>query len=53
MLTQLLAARSGLEQAGMVILEQHLDDCILKGSQISDLAREDLRQTLRLWSKHG
>jgi DNA-binding FrmR family transcriptional regulator len=52
-LTQLLAARSGLEQAGMVILEQHLDDCILKDSAITASARGELLQTMRLWSKHG
>lgn len=52
-LTQLLAARSGLERAGMIILEQHVDDCILKDSDISIPARDELLQTLRLWSKHG
>jgi DNA-binding FrmR family transcriptional regulator len=52
-LTQLLAARSGLEQAGLLVLERHLQDCILDGAVITPEAREQLRETLRLWSRHA
>ncbi|MFN0096811.1 MAG: metal-sensitive transcriptional regulator [Dehalococcoidia bacterium] len=51
-LNQLLAARSGLEQAGMVILDRHLADCILEGASVAPERMEQLRQTLRLWSRH-
>ncbi|MGI8926100.1 MAG: metal-sensitive transcriptional regulator [Tepidiformaceae bacterium] len=52
-LTQLLAARSGLEQAGLLVLEQHLEECILQGSTVSPEAMGQLRETLRLWSRHS
>jgi DNA-binding FrmR family transcriptional regulator len=50
-LTQLLAARSGLEQAGLVILDHHLQDCVLGREQLSPEALGQLRETLRLWSR--
>lgn len=52
-LTQLLAARSGLEQAGLVILDRHLADCVFDDAPISAEAMEKLRQTLRLWGRHA
>jgi DNA-binding FrmR family transcriptional regulator len=52
-LTQLLAARSGLEQAGLMVLDRHLEDCILEGVDLSPQAIGQLRETLRLWSRHG
>ena len=52
-LNQLLAARSGLEQAGLLILDRHLRDCILEGVDIPEQSLEQLRRTLHLWSKHS
>ena len=52
-LTQLLAARSGLEQAGLLVLDRHLADCILEGVELDPAVLGQLRETLRLWSRHG
>ncbi|HEY5476950.1 MAG TPA: metal-sensitive transcriptional regulator [Tepidiformaceae bacterium] len=52
-LTQLLAARSGLEQAGLLILDKHLEDCVLEGVDLEPSAQAQLRETLRLWSRHS
>lgn len=52
-LNQLLAARSGLEQAGLLVLDRHLQDCILRGVELPPQALDQLRRTLRLWSKHS
>lgn len=52
-LTQLLAARSGLEQAGLMVLERHLEDCILQGTEMPAEVLDRLRATLRLWNRHG
>ena len=49
-LTQLLAARSGLEQAGLVILDQHLEECVL-GEAVGEESRVRLREALRLWAR--
>jgi CsoR family transcriptional regulator, copper-sensing transcriptional repressor len=52
-LTQLLAVRSGLEPAGLLILDRHLSDCVLADPTISADAIARVRETLRLWSRHG
>jgi DNA-binding FrmR family transcriptional regulator len=52
-LTQLLAARSGLEQAGLLVLERHLEDCILDASDVTADVRTRLHETLKLWSRHS
>ncbi len=51
-LTQLLAARSGLESAGLMVLDRHLEDCVLDQAEISPAAMNQLRETLKLWSRH-
>ncbi len=51
-LTQLLAARSGLEQASLLILDRHLEDCVLDPSTMEPHTLEQLRETLKLWSRH-
>lgn len=52
-LTQLLAARSGLEQAGLMILDRHLEECVLESANLQQDTVRQLRETLRLWSRHG
>jgi len=52
-LNQLLAARSGLEQAGLLVLEKHLGDCVLADPTISPEALARVKETLHLWSRHG
>jgi DNA-binding FrmR family transcriptional regulator len=51
-LTQLLAVRSGLESASLLILERHLNDCVLSDATIDDATVDKLRETLKLWSRH-
>ena len=52
-LNQLLAARSGLEQAGLMVLDRHLQACILEGVEMSPQALAQLRHALRMWSRHS
>jgi len=51
-LTQLLAARSGLEQASLLILDRHLEDCVLNDASVDEATLTQLRDTLKLWSRH-
>ena len=51
-LTQLLAARSGLESASVLVLEKHLNDCVLNDDNIEASTVEKVRDTLKLWSRH-
>lgn len=52
-LTQLLAARSGLEQAGLMVLDRHLEECVLATADLQQDTVRQLREALRLWSRHG
>ncbi|MEP6872621.1 MAG: metal-sensitive transcriptional regulator [Anaerolineaceae bacterium] len=51
-LTQLLAARSGLESASLLILDRHLEDCVLDSATVDPTTMTQLRDTLKLWSRH-
>ncbi|MEX0782020.1 MAG: metal-sensitive transcriptional regulator [Dehalococcoidia bacterium] len=51
-LTQLLAIRASLEQAGVLILDRHLQDCVLNDAQLDESTLTNLRETLRLWARH-
>ncbi len=51
-LTQLLAARSGLESASLLILNRHLEDCVLDSATVDPATMTQLRETLKLWSRH-
>ena len=51
-LTQMLAARSGLESASLLILDRHLEDCVLDSTAIDPATMTQLRDTLKLWSRH-
>jgi len=51
-LTQLLAARSGLEQVSILILDRHIEDCVLDSESATPEMMAKLRDALRLWSRH-
>ena len=51
-LTQLLAARSGLESASVLVLEKHLNDCVLNDESVNAETLDKVRDTLKLWSRH-
>ncbi len=52
-LTQLLAARSGLEQAGLLLVDRHLQDCVLGDVELPPGTEERLRDVLRQWGRHS
>jgi len=51
-LTQLLAARSGLESASILVLEKHLSDCVFSDATMDNATVDKVRDTLKLWSRH-
>jgi len=53
LLTQILAVHSAVEQVGLLIMELHLQHCILEGVAIDESRLKDLRESLRLWSRLG
>jgi DNA-binding FrmR family transcriptional regulator len=49
--TQLMAARSSLDQVGLRIIDHHIDRCLM--SSDSEEALRNLRQALRMWLRFG
>ncbi len=50
--TQLMAARSSLDQVGLLIIDRHIDRCLV-GDADPTQALENLQQALRLWLRFG
>lgn len=50
-LTQLIAARSGLESAGVLVFEQHLQDCIMADQEVTPATMDRLHEALRRWAR--
>lgn len=53
LLTQVLAVRAAVEQVGVVIMELHLQRCVLDGVPLDEERQRDLREALKLWSRLG
>jgi len=52
-LTQIMAVRSSLDQVGLLLMEHHLESCVMRDEPSdSQLARE-LRDTLKAWARFG
>ncbi len=51
-LTQLMAARSGLDQVGLLLMDHHIEHCLLAGLPDHDGLR-NLQSALRLWLRFG
>ncbi len=50
--TQLMAVRSGLDQVGLLIIDQHIDRCLV-ANQAPEEALRNLQEALRLWLRFG
>lgn len=50
--TQLMAARSGLDQAGLLIIDRHIEQCLMSGLSSEDALR-NLQSAIRLWFRFG
>lgn len=50
--TQLMAARSSLDQVGLLIIDRHIDRCLVGRSDPAE-ALANLQNALRLWLRFG
>lgn len=48
-LNQILAVRSGVDQAGLLVLDYHINCCVLAGAKVDPAQLEALRNALRMW----
>jgi len=53
LLTQVLAVRAAIEQVGLIVLDIHLQECILEGVEVDDAKIKELRDSIKLWSRLG
>ena len=53
LLTQVLAVRAAVEQVGLIILELHLQRCVLDGVDVDEATARDLRDSIKMWSRLG
>lgn len=51
-LTQLMAARSGLDQVGLLLMDRHIEKCLLNDLP-GDKGLRNLQSALRLWLRFG
>ncbi len=51
LLTQILAVRAAVEQVGLLIMEIHLQRCVLGDVAMDDDRKNDLHNALKLWSR--
>lgn len=51
-LTQLMAARSSLDQVGLLIMDRHIEHCLLSGLPTQTGLR-NLQRALRMWLRFG
>ncbi len=51
-LTQLMAARSSLDQVGLLLMDHHIEHCLMTGLP-SEEGLRNLQQALRMWSRFG
>jgi DNA-binding FrmR family transcriptional regulator len=52
-LTQLMAARSSLDQAGLLLMEWHITRCLLQDLAPDDPRLLELREALKAWMRFG
>ena len=52
-LTQIMAVRSSLDQVGLLLMERHLDQCIMRDEPPDSPLAKDLRDALKSWARFG
>ncbi len=52
-LTQVMAVRSGLDQVGVLLMENHIEHCILHGQPADSELVQELSEALKAWARFG
>jgi CsoR family transcriptional regulator, copper-sensing transcriptional repressor len=53
MLTQVMAARSSLDQVGLLLMETHIERCIMEGLPADSPLVKELADALKSWARFG
>jgi DNA-binding FrmR family transcriptional regulator len=51
-LTQIMAVRSGIDQVGLLLMDHHIDTCLL-GGMGAEAGLRNLQRALRMWLRFG
>ena len=52
-LTQLMAVRASIDQAGLLLMDAHIEKCLLKDLQADPARLDELREALKMWARFG
>ena len=52
-LTQIMAVRSSIDQVGLLLMERHIEQCIMEGLPADSPLTKDLADALKSWARVG
>jgi len=52
-LTQIMAVRSSLDQVGLLLMETHIEDCLLEGLPADSPKTKEIAEVLKSWARFG
>jgi len=52
-LTQIMAVRSSIDQVGLLLMERHIERCIMEGLPPDSPLTKDLGDALKSWARFG
>jgi DNA-binding FrmR family transcriptional regulator len=52
-LTQIMAVRSSLDQVGLLLMERHIERCLLDDVAADESVRRNLSEALKSWARFG
>lgn len=52
-LTQIMAVRSSLDQVGLLLMEMHIERCLLDGLPPDSPVTNDIAEVLKSWARFG
>ena len=52
-LTQIMAVRSSLDQVGLLLMERHIENCLLDGLPPESPMTQEISDVLKSWARFG
>ena len=52
-LTQIMAVRSSLDQVGLLLMEYHIDNCLLEDLPDESPVTKEIAEVLKSWARFG
>ena len=52
-LTQLMAARSSIDQVGLLLIERHIERCLLRDLEMDADSLRKVKEALQMWTRFG